>query len=149
MTTGLLNALSLTLAFPVHSPERTQSKPGKQNGAGNRDFHAAGADLSGVIFSVLLYARAGEAQRHQKEDHSRDFEPQHVHDMAERFRRRAHCAHQRVERAAAASLLAGNAGDDARFSPCGNFAHTSILSACGARIAALCAVANRSEFWGI
>jgi hypothetical protein len=77
-----------------------------------------------VIFTVFLESRAGEAERYEQENNSRDFQPQLVYGVGKRSAGGASRAHQRVEGAAALRLLASHAGHDSSLPPGGKFAHS-------------------------
>lgn len=101
----------------TYSQERTHSEPGECEREEDRKSHAAGTDLSGMVFAILFYGGAGEAQRHNKENDSCDLEPELVYDVTKRAHRRARRTHESVVRPAAAHLLSGDTRHNARFSP--------------------------------
>src|SRR6478752_4470291 len=74
---GAKSSLGALLLFS-NSPERTHSEPGKGHGKTNSDGHAAGSDLSGLIFAKFFDTGAGEAERHHEEDDSDHLQPQLV-----------------------------------------------------------------------
>ncbi len=97
-----------------------------------------------MIFPVFLHARTTKAQGHDEKNHSGDFEPQLVKNVAEGSCRGADRAHHGFQGAITSGLPARDASHCAQFAPCGNLGHTSILAASGDTMTRLQGATNRS-----
>jgi hypothetical protein len=102
-----------------------------------------------MILSILFHGGATQTECHDEKKKAGHLQPELVHDVTHRAHSRARSAQNGIVCTAAADLVSGNPRHNARFSPGRDFAHASILAACGATMAQLSLAANRSGTRGI
>jgi hypothetical protein len=115
--------LSLTLTLFSRSQKRTDSKPYKSQGKASRDRHTVGRGLPSAVFHVLTRQRAGAEESNEQKQRARYFEPELVRRMTKGAQGRFRAAQNGIQRAAAASLLVGDASNGSKFLQIRNFRH--------------------------
>jgi len=107
----------------LHSPKRGQSEPGKRQSKANRNSDPAGGRAPGFVPHVFADKGQDAEGRNRQEQCPGDLEPELPEGVTKRAQRRAHSAHDGVERAAAPSLLPGDPRHYSELLPGRNFAH--------------------------